>query len=60
MPEALGGQTLYIPPDHGAGPMTERVKQAMAIYLGQVAEWRRRKADEFDRDLRNLRTARAL
>jgi hypothetical protein len=40
--------------------MSEHVKTAMASYLGQVADWRRHKADEFDRDLRNLRTARAL
>ena len=40
--------------------MTERVKEAIGSYLGQVADWRRRKAEEFDRDLRNLRTARAL
>jgi hypothetical protein len=40
--------------------MTGHVKEAMASYLGQVADWRRRKAEEFDRDLRNLRTARAL
>jgi hypothetical protein len=40
--------------------MTETTKRAMADYLAQIADWRRRKAEEFDRDLRNLRTAQAL
>jgi hypothetical protein len=40
--------------------MSETTKRAMAIYLAEIADWRRRKADEYDRDLRNLRTATAL
>ena len=40
--------------------MDGTTKRAIAAYLGQVADWRRRKAEEFDRDQRNLRTARAL
>ena len=33
---------------------------ALADYLRGIADWRRRKADEYDRDLRNIRTADAL
>ena len=40
--------------------MEDTTRQAIASYLRQVADWRRRKADEFDRDARNLRTAAAL
>ena len=40
--------------------MDGTTQRAIASYLGQVADWRRRKAEEFDRDQRNLRTARAL
>jgi hypothetical protein len=40
--------------------MTETIKRTMTDYLAQIADWRRRKAEEFDRDPRNLRTARAL
>ncbi len=36
------------------------VKGAMAEYLLRVAAWRRAKADEYDRDLRNLRSAGAI
>ena len=40
--------------------MTTTLHQALADYLRHVADWRRRKAEEYDRDLRNLRTAQAL
>ena len=40
--------------------MPTTTQQAMADYLGTVAEWPRRKAEEYDRDARNLRTAAAL
>ena len=40
--------------------MVETTRRAIAAYLTQVADWRRRKAEEFDRDARNLRTADAL
>lgn len=36
------------------------VKAAMSEYLLRVAAWRRAKADEYDRDLRNLRSATAI
>ena len=36
------------------------VKAAMAEYLLRVAAWRRAKAEEYDRDLRNLRSAAAI
>ncbi len=36
------------------------VQAAMAEYLLRVAAWRRTKADEYDRDLRNLRSADAI
>ena len=37
-----------------------RTQRAIAAYLTMVADWRRRKAAEYDRDDRNLRTAAAL
>jgi hypothetical protein len=40
--------------------MDGTTQRAIAAYLGQIADWRRQKAEEFDRDQRNLRTARAL
>ena len=40
--------------------MANTTQRAIAAYLGQVADWRRRKAEEYDRDRRNLRTAAAL
>ena len=40
--------------------MPTPTQQAMADYLRTVAEWRRRKAEEYDRDARNLRAAAAL
>lgn len=40
--------------------MTSSIKSAMANYLSTVAAWRRRKADEYDRDARNLRSADAI
>lgn len=36
------------------------IKDAMGEYLAGIAEWRRRKADEYDRDTRNLRAAAAI
>ncbi len=39
---------------------TRPVKAAMIEYLEGVAAWRRRKADEYDRDPRNLRSADAI
>lgn len=36
------------------------VKAAMTDYLLRVAAWRRAKAEEYDRDLRNLRSADAI
>jgi len=36
------------------------VKAAMSEYLLRVAAWRRAKAEEYDRDLRNLRSADAI
>jgi len=36
------------------------VKAAMIEYLLRVAAWRRAKANEYDRDLRNLRSADAI
>ena len=38
----------------------ETTRRAIAAYLHQIADWRRRKAEEFDRDARNLHTAAAL
>jgi hypothetical protein len=40
--------------------MPTSTQRAISAYLEHVAEWRRRKAEEFDRDHRNLRTAAAL
>ncbi len=39
---------------------TTPVRQALADHFRVVADWRRRKAEEYDRDARNLRTAAAL
>ncbi len=39
---------------------TRPVRGAMIDYLLGVADWRRRKADEYDRDPRNLRSAEAI
>ncbi len=35
-------------------------RPAFTGYLREIASWRRRKAEEYDRDARNLRTAAAL
>ena len=35
-------------------------QQSMAAFCRATADWRRRKAEEYDRDQRNLRTAAAL
>jgi hypothetical protein len=35
-------------------------QEAITVYLRGLADWRRRKADEYDRDTRNLRSAMAL
>lgn len=35
-------------------------RQAIADYMRQVGAWRRRKAEEYDRDARNLRCAAGL
>ena len=40
--------------------MERDTRQAIADYLRGVADWRRRKAEEYDRDARNLRTAQGL
>ena len=38
----------------------ERFQQAVAEFVRATAAWRRRKAEEYDRDARNLRSASAL
>lgn len=38
----------------------EAFRQAVADRLRETAEWRRRKAEEYDRDARNLRSAAGL
>ncbi len=38
----------------------ERFQQAVAEFIRATASWRRRKAEEYDRDARNLRSAAAL
>ena len=38
----------------------ERFQQAVADFIRATAAWRRRKAEEYDRDARNLRSAAAL
>ena len=38
----------------------ERFQQAVAEFIRTTAAWRRRKAEEYDRDARNLRSAAAL
>lgn len=35
-------------------------RQAIATYVRSLADWRRRKAEEYDRDARNLRAAAGL
>lgn len=40
--------------------MAERFQQAVAEFVRTTAAWRRRKAEEYDRDARNLRAAAAL
>src|SRR3712207_5417015 len=40
--------------------MERDTRHAIADYLRGVADWRRRKAEEYDRDARNLHTAAAL
>ena len=40
--------------------MPSTTQRAFADYLHTLADWRRRKAEEYDRDARNLRTAAAL
>ena len=40
--------------------MPSTTQRAIADYLQTLADWRRRKAQEYDRDPRNLRTAAAL
>ena len=37
-----------------------RFQRSLADFCQATAQWRRRKADEYDRDVRNLRTADAL
>jgi hypothetical protein len=37
-----------------------RFQQAVADFIRATAAWRRRKAEEYDRDVRNLRSAAAL
>ena len=36
------------------------IQTAMGEYLAEIAAWRRRKAEEYDRDERNLRAAAAI
>jgi hypothetical protein len=43
-----------------AGTAEIRFRQSFAEFCRTTAAWRRRKADEYDRDVRNLRTADAL
>ena len=38
----------------------ERFQQAVVEFIRATAAWRRRKAEEYDRDARNLRSAAAL
>jgi hypothetical protein len=38
----------------------EAFREAVAAYLREIADWRRRKAEEYDRDARNLRSAAGL
>ena len=40
--------------------MPSTTQHAIADYLRAIADWRRRKAEEYDRDARNLRSAAAL
>ncbi|HEX5497783.1 MAG TPA: hypothetical protein VFX03_01095 [Thermomicrobiales bacterium] len=40
--------------------MTSPFQRSFADFCRVTADWRRRKADEYDRDARNLRTAAAL
>ncbi len=40
--------------------MTSPFQRSFADFCRATADWRRRKADEYDRDARNLRTAAAL
>jgi hypothetical protein len=40
--------------------MREEDRQAIATYIRSLAGWRRRKAEEYDRDARNLRAAAGL
>lgn len=40
--------------------MTSRFQVSLADFCRATAAWRRRKAEEYDRDARNLRTAAAL
>jgi hypothetical protein len=54
-------------PQESGGPFvgertmeTTGTRQAIADYLHQTADWRRRKAEEYDRDARNLRCAAGL
>lgn len=44
--------------EEGASP--SRFQCSLANFCRATADWRRRKAEEFDRDARNLRTAAAL
>lgn len=43
-----------------AGAGEHRFQQSFAEFCRSTAAWRRRKAEEYDRDARNLRTANAL
>ena len=38
----------------------EQFQASVAAFCESTAEWRRRKAEEYDRDLRNIRSAEAL
>lgn len=40
--------------------VVRRTQDLMAEYLRSIADWRRRKAEEYDRDARNLRSAEGL
>ncbi len=39
---------------------TDPFRPAFTDYLREIASWRRRKAEEYDRDVRNLRSAASL
>ena len=49
-----------MPMEPRAEPAPSAFQLSLAAFCRATADWRRRKAEEYDRDERNLRTARAL